>query len=247
MIELVSGKTDDDKQDPPMKLVKSRPNRRPIEIPDEARRILQRVGLALFAFGLFDIGVMIYCIFNGVSYSSSFNIFAVISGIYLWRGHPWYVKWVTRAAGFYAAAFCTMVPMAPFIFLVDLGVLELRLHPAGVVVGAVATIGVLVFLTWVYRELRQAPVLAAYTVAGYSPGPFWVAPLCGTTLALGAGALFIVLMHGGAEQRAIGLATAKAGPGYHYFVTRLSYAGHRGTAEVLAYDDRAIKTIQVEW
>jgi hypothetical protein len=187
------------------------------EISNEVRQILHRVGLALIIFGLLDIGLMIYCIVNGVSYSSSFNIFAAISGIYLWRGHPWYVKWVTRAAGFYAAAFCAMIPMAPFLFPVDLGVLELRLHPAGVIVGT----------------------------AGYSPGQFWVAPLCGAMLALGAGVLFVV--HGDAEQTAIRLATVKTGPGYHYFVTRLSYAGDRGTAEVLAYDDRAIKTMQVEW
>jgi hypothetical protein len=217
------------------------------EISDETRRILHRVGLGLVVFGLLDIGVMVYCIANGLSYSSSFNIFAVISGIYLWRGHPWYVKWVTRAAGFYAAAFCTMVPLAPFLFPVELGALELRLHPGSVIVGTVATIGGVVFLIWVYRELRQAPVLAAYTFAGHSSGPFWVAPLCGAALALGAGVLFIVLMHGDTEQRAIGLATAKTGPGYHYFVTHLSYAGDRGTAEVLAYDDRTIRTVKVKW
>jgi hypothetical protein len=230
-----------------MRLQKARSSALKPEISDEVRQILHRVGLALFVFGLLDIGVMVYCVVNSVSYSSSFNIFAVISGIYLWRGHPWYVKWVTRASGFYAAAFCTMVPIAPFIFPVDLGALELRLHPAGVIVGAVATIGVVVFLVWVYRELRRAPVLAAYTVAGYSPGPFWGAPLCGAMLALGAGVLAIALMRGDAEQRAIGLATVKTGPGYHFFVTRLSYAGDRGNAEVLAYDDRAIKTVQVEW
>jgi hypothetical protein len=157
----------------------------------------------LFVFGLLDIGLMIYCIVNGVSYSSSFNIFAVISGFYLWRGHPWYVKWVTRAAGFYAAAFGTIVPMAPFLFPVDLGALDLRLHPGGVIAGTVATIGAVVFLIWVYRELRQAPVLAAYTVSGYSPGPFWIAHVCGAMLSLGAGVLIIVLMHGDAEQRAI--------------------------------------------
>lgn len=230
-----------------MEMLKWRPNRPQLVISDEVLQILHRVGLALIVFGLLDIGLMIYCIFNGVSYSSSFNIFAVISGIYLWRGHPWYVKWVTRAAGFYAAAFCAMVSMAPFLFPADLGVLELRLHPAGVIVGTVVTIGVVVFLVWVYRELRQAPVLAAYTVAGYSPGRFWVAPLCGAMVALGAGVLFIVLMHGDAEQTAIRLATVKTGPGYHYFVTRLSYAGDRGTAEVLAYDGQAIKTVQVRW
>lgn len=217
------------------------------EISVETRRILHRVGLGLVVFGLLDIGVMVYCIANGLNYSSSFNIFAVISGIYLWRGHPWYVKWVTRAAGFYAAAFCAMVPIAPFLFPADLAALELRLHPGSVIVGTVATIGAVVFLIWVYRELRQAPVLAAYTVAGYSPGSFWVAPLCGAALALGVGVLLVVLMHGNTEQQAIGLATAKTGPGYHYFVTHLSYAGNRGTAAVLAYDDRTIKTVEVEW
>lgn len=50
-----------------------------------------------------------------------------------------------------------------------------------------------------------------------------------------------------AEQRAIMLATAKMGPGYHYFVTSISYADDRGSAEVLAYDDRAVRTVKVEW
>lgn len=230
-----------------MRLQTARSSKMTPAISDEVRQILHRVGLALVVFGLLDIGVMIYCIVNGISYSSSFNLFAVISGIYVWRGHPWYVKWVTRAAGFYAAGFSTMVPMALILFPVDLGALELRLHPSTVIVGAVATVGVVAFLIWVYGELRRAPMLAGYTVAGYSPGPFWVAPLSGATLILGAGVLIIVLMHGDAEQRAIGLATVKTGPGYHYFVTNLSYAGDRGTAEVLAYDDRVIKSVQVEW
>ncbi len=201
----------------------------------------------MLVFGLLDIGVMIYCIANDVSYSSSFNLFAVISGIYLYRGHPWYVKWVTRATGFYAAAFCTMVLISPVLFPVDLGLLQLRLHPVDVAVAALVTIGVVTFLTWVYRELRQAPVLTTFEATDYSPGTYWAAPLCGAMLALGAGVLFFVLMHGDAEQRAIGLATAKTGPGYHYYVTRLSYSGDRGTAAVLVYDGQSIKTVQVQW
>jgi hypothetical protein len=54
-------------------------------------------------------------------------------------------------------------------------------------------------------------------------------------------------MHGDAEQRAVGLARVKTGPGYHYFVTHVSYGGNRGNAEVLAYDDRTIRTVEVEW
>jgi hypothetical protein len=216
------------------------------EITDETRRILRRVGLALAAFGLLDIGLMIYCIANRINYSSSFNLFAVISGIYLYRGHPWYVKWVTRAAGFYAAAFCAMVPIAPFFFPADLGVLELRLHPVAVIGGAAATAGVIAFLWWVYRELRQEPVLADYAASG-ADRRTWVAPLWGVALAVAIATLMFAVMHGDAEQNAIALAQAKTGPGYHYFVAHLSYAGDHGRAEVLAYDERAVRTEEVEW
>jgi len=75
----------------------------------------------------------------------------------------------------------------------------------------------------------------------------WGAPVCGATLALGVGVLFASLTHGDAGQRAIMPATAKMGPGYHYFVTSLSYTDDRGSAEVLVYDDRAVRTVKVEW
>lgn len=216
-------------------------------ITDEARIILGRVGLALIVFGLLDIGVMIYCIVNAIAYSSSFNIFAVLAGIYVRRGQPWWVKWTMRAAGFYAAAFCMMVPILLFVFPTKLGALEFRLHPVGMMAGAIASVGVIAFLVWVYRELRRAPVSAAYTAQGRSPGVSWGAPVCGATLTLVLGVLFFSVMHGGAEKRAITLATAKMGPGYHYFVTDLSYAGDSGSAEVLAYDDRAVRTVKVQW
>ena len=81
----------------PMGLWKSKFGPSPPEITGEARMILRRVGLALIVFGLLDIGVMVYCIANGVNYSSSFNVFAVLAGTYVRRGHPWWVKWTTRA------------------------------------------------------------------------------------------------------------------------------------------------------
>ena len=71
------------------------------EIPDEARRILDRVGLALIVFGLLDMGVMIYCIVNSVNYSSSFNLFAVLgysprlSWSYTYAVQRWPSAWVS--------------------------------------------------------------------------------------------------------------------------------------------------------
>ena len=48
---------------------------------------LARVGLVLVVIGVIDIAVMIYCIVNGIRYSSSFNIFAVVLGVMLVRGN----------------------------------------------------------------------------------------------------------------------------------------------------------------
>jgi hypothetical protein len=66
-------------------------------VEDVRRTILRRVGISLIAFGLFDIGVMVYCIINRINYFSSFNIFAVLAGMFVWRDHPWWVRWTGRA------------------------------------------------------------------------------------------------------------------------------------------------------
>jgi hypothetical protein len=54
----------------------------PETVENGRREILRRVGIPLIAFGLFDIGVMIYGLINHINYSSSFNIFAVLAGIF---------------------------------------------------------------------------------------------------------------------------------------------------------------------
>ena len=46
----------------------------------------RKVGITLLIIGIIDIGVMAYCISNSISYSSSFNIFAVIAGVLLMKG-----------------------------------------------------------------------------------------------------------------------------------------------------------------
>jgi uncharacterized protein YjeT (DUF2065 family) len=51
------------------------------------RAILRRVGVVLLVIGVADIGWMVYCIVNDISYRSSLNLFAVIAGILLIRGN----------------------------------------------------------------------------------------------------------------------------------------------------------------
>ena len=63
------------------------------------RAILKRVGLALVVFGIADIAFMIYSVTKGQSYSSSFNIFAVIAGVFLIRGSLGATRLVTPSEG----------------------------------------------------------------------------------------------------------------------------------------------------
>ena len=116
------------------------------EVSNESREIFKRVGMALIIFGAIDIAVMVYCIAHRINYSSSFNVFAVLAGVYVWKGHPWWVKWVTRVAAFFVAAFCAIALISPFIFPVDLAPIELHLHPIETLATAIGAIGTIVFL-----------------------------------------------------------------------------------------------------
>ena len=56
--------------------------------------ILRRVGLAWIGFGLLDIGLMIYCLIQRQNYSSSFNLFAVILGLFYIEGAWEQQRWL---------------------------------------------------------------------------------------------------------------------------------------------------------
>ncbi|HEY6456495.1 MAG TPA: hypothetical protein VIY90_14575 [Steroidobacteraceae bacterium] len=218
-----------------------------IDSENGARQILRRVGIALITLGVLDIGVMVYCIIRRVSYSSSFNIFAVISGVYIWRGHPWYVRWVTRAAAFFCTAFAMALLVFPFLVPFDLAVLEVKLHPVEVALSSTLTVGLIVFLMWVYRELRTDNVIDAYEAKDLPRAPPKAAFLAGAGLVVVIVAAFRLIALSGVEQKAVDLAKAQSGPSYRYWVSNFSASGDHGRAVVLAYDDETVRPVHVEW
>ena len=71
--------------------------------------LLMRPGYVLIAIGLLDIGVMVYCILHGISYASSFNIFALLGGIFLIRGSVRAAAIVTFFAAFLSSGAIAMI------------------------------------------------------------------------------------------------------------------------------------------
>jgi hypothetical protein len=214
------------------------------EIVENARRIiLRRVGISLIAFGLFDIGVMVYCIINRINYSSSFNIFAVLAGIFVWRDHPWWVRWSSRASGFFLGAFVVAVIAFPFLVPIDLGAREMQAHPIEAVGLAIYSLGAVVLLAWIHWHLRSLAVVPGEPSAWVR----WIPSMLGAALAMGIVTLVGVTLHGASSRTAIDLARNEVGPGYRFWISNLSVVGEHGRARVLAYNDSTIQTLDVDW
>ena len=171
----------------------------PETVENARREILKRVGVPLIAFGLFDIGVMIYCLINHINYSSSFNIFAVLAGIFVWRGHPWWVQWASRASGFFLGAFIAAIIASPFLFPIDLGVREMQAHPLGAAGLAIYSLGAMTLLAWTHWQLRSPAVVPSEPSVWVS----WRPSALGAALAICIFTLVSVTLHGESSHTAI--------------------------------------------
>lgn len=213
--------------------------------------ILKRTGKVLLTIGLLDIAVMIYCIANRVSYSSSFNIFAVIAGIFLLRGSlraASIVRWFSTfmLSGLLALAFAW-----PFMQPIGLAVTQLRLSPVQSLVSLGFTAFVLGLLYWLRRELGSATIQQARTAAGRKVRDMRIPVAAG----VGGVVLLTVFLHlllgGESAAKAAAIAEQQLGASYRYHVSSLNIATNsRGkfvAGIVTAWNNKEIRNVPVSW
>ena len=213
--------------------------------------ILKRVGSVLLIVGLIDIAAMIYCIANGISYSSSFNIFAVIAGIFLLRGSLRAASVVRWFAVFMFAAFVALLIAWPFMQPLDLTLTQFRLNP-GASVATVALIAfVLGLLFWLARELGHELIQAARAVAGRKQQDMRIPAAIGVALAVVMGIFLALLLGGESAERAKSMAEQQVGPGYQFHVSSLNIIknsqGEFVSGVVTAWNDKDIRNVPVHW
>lgn len=210
--------------------------------------ILKRVGWALIVVGIVDIGFMIYCIVHGISYSSSFNIFAVVAGALFLRGHLGTVRVVTWFSAFMLVGFVgVMLLFVPFVNPLDLWLIQLRLHTLNTLMSLVLGLFAVGFVYWVYRQLRSPAVVQARVAVGHSASaPKW-AFVAGALLVLTLTVAMQFSLRGEAGKRAVQLAEAKMGPNYRYAVSSMNWSGEHGSSRITAYNDHEIKSVDVQW
>jgi len=223
---------------------------KPME-PSKYLPILKRVGWVLIGVGLLDIGVMAYCIVGGTSYSSSFNVFAVLAGVFLLRGSLRTAALVRWFAAFELTALSALVFAWPFIVPLDLSLTLARLHPFASFLGFAGATFILGLLSWAIRELGREPVQEAIASQHVRQCNVRAAALLGLGLVVILGVVMTSVRNSEAARRAISIAESAAGPGYRFCVTSLNVrTGARGTVvsgAVAAWKDTEIKTIPIHW
>ena len=217
--------------------------------------ILRRVGWVLVGGGLIDVGFMIYCIANQTSYSSSFNIFAVIAGVFLLMGSLKAARIVSWFMAFFIAGFAGVLIVMPFLFPFDLLLAYAKQASLTAAAWLIFVPVLMALLIWIYRNLTSLAVLTAMDEAQIDHTSFWRKPARGFWFG-GCLAIFLLvfmslLMGGATASQAIQRAAAQVGAGYKLHVKSINmssgYAGKHVNAVVTAYNDSEIKDIAVEW
>lgn len=222
---------------------------------NDYRRSLRVVGIVLIVVGFLDVGWMIYCIANSESYSSSFNIFAVIAGILLVRGGLRTARVVAFFSAFMLSSSIGLLLILPWIMPFDLMIAYLRVYPASFGSYLLLAIFILVLLGWIYSRLTAPLVAAAFAEKYPLKTSFRWRPrngfFIGTVLVIIMVISLDFMLHVASAERACAEAKLQVGDGYKFCVSSLSMqssGGHTHVAAVVtAYNQNEIKKVGVRW
>lgn len=214
---------------------------------EEIKNPFRKAGIVLLVIGILDIGAMIYCIANNISYSSSFNIFAVIAGILLMKGSVKTARVVRWLSAFFVIAFIFMVVLFPATMPIQLLVTQVKLNPVGVI-GLYAFSFIFIgVLAWVYKQLSSASALAALDEAGYNTGRPKSALYAALGMLILGGTMVGLMFNSESAEKARNLAKEQYGENYKYHITSLNMSRDHGSAVLTAYNSEEIKNVQVKW
>lgn len=224
-----------------------------------AKLMLSRVGGVLIFVGLLDIAYMIYFFSTGgTQYSSSFNILAVIAGVFLRKGNLRAAQFIGFFARFFFLGAVVVIPLLLLIYPPALIETFLRITPLEtVLLGAVLVSCAIVLLWWVDRNLQSKEMRVIMHDVGLDekwPGTLPSLKmffLFGAVLGIGLLIVFHYMAQSDVAAKARAEAKEELGGSYDYHVSSLSISSKSGSktvkATVVAYSDTAIETISVDW
>lgn len=212
------------------------------------RTRLKRAGWSLILLGLLDILIMIYRGENGVNSISGLGSVGAIAGVFLLRGNLKVTNWVTWFSAFYwmYRVFSTVIRIVVFQDQ-DLWMTQFRLYPILNTVSWSFTGVLVIYLPWLYCQLRHPQLLVALRASGIKALPPMSAWVGGAGFAVILSILIYLVLSSADAAEALQRAKQQLGPNYNYRLTSMGWSGSRVDATVTAYNRTTIKTIDVEW
>ncbi len=214
---------------------------------EEVNNPFKKAGIALAVVGATDILVFVYCIINQISYSSSFNIFALLAGIFLIKGGVKTARVVRWFSAFLMVGFIGLLIFIPINTPLSLLVAQLHVQPMLAIGPYLFGIPLIYLLYWVHKQLSSPNSLQLLADAGYKTAKPKSAVFAGIGLVAILFVTLTLMLKGESGLKAKQLAQEQTGPGYQYHVTQMSLSGGKGSAVVTAYNNNEIKNVVVRW
>ena len=215
------------------------------------RPLLKRVGIALVVVGLLDVALMVVAIMSRTSYSSSFNIFAVIAGIFLIKGSLRVASLVRQFVLFFLGALVSFAVVSPSVVPPGYLLVQLQLNPMAIIGSLAGLVLVVGFFLWLVRELGSSVVLQARQEAGLPPRrglvPFYIGVGLAGLLAISS----YFVQHSESANRATSEARTALGEDYSFYVSSISFRtsseGKAVSGIVTAWKSGSIKEHRFSW
>ncbi len=210
-------------------------------------RTFKKIGWVLLVLGIIDLAILIFCLFTERYYSSNFNVFAIVPGLFLLRGSvktARILRWFSPFAVLIASGFFTITTISKPL---DLILAQVMLNTFVTLVDFGALLIFVGVLIWVYRQLNSEESVLALSKAGYKTGRPLSAIIASLVIVIIAGVGSYIVLTGETAEKAKRLAAERVGNNYRFYVNSVEFAGEHGAAVVTVYNNTMITELPVEW
>ncbi|MGB3508037.1 MAG: hypothetical protein WBA93_02080 [Microcoleaceae cyanobacterium] len=216
------------------------------------RVTLKRVGIVLILAGVLNTVCILYLRTQNQGYSSySFilNTLAIVAGVCLFRGNLRTVPETRWVAAFLLSRFVSwLFILLPFqLQTTEVWLIQIRLNPVSFFIPFLIEIVTAVFALWVYTQLRTISVVSERVRPEHSASTPKLAIILGIMYTLIMVVTMQLILRGETGTKAIEIAQIQYGNNYKYHVTGVRWEGDRVKANLIAYNEREIKPIEVKW
>ena len=211
------------------------------------RAILKKTGTVLIVVGSIDIFLWVYCATQNLNYPSIFHIPSIIAGIFLLRANLKTAEIITTISALMLGYMGSSLLIAPFTKPVGLWIAEFKLRLLATILPIAIAIIRIGILFWVYRQLRSHSVVSTLRQASFSTSESKAALYGGIIIIILLTVVWYFTITSPTANQAIELAKNKYGREYQYHPTGIRWLGKRRLATLVAYNDREIKPVKIEW